>query len=287
MKKLFLFIFAILLILCNAACRNTSNTTPQIEYAYDLGLSKNELSSNIGSENEDMLTALIKRGNALVLLEVVDVKPFISGDQVLCRVEKDYWGNLNYYGTEEGYIYVYSHSNEFEVGDMPYLILYGSDSQLYPHIRYGQRDSDFNVMYNADGSISVDELTRISYNITEDTDIDSIFSSSVNIVDIPKIHTLERPDSFDAAYKLSDNMLSIQVVDTRGKCDYFYAITFVALSDDLHGEYSKGEVYIKNVTLPNECEINGEYVLFLQDNHSLGNYALMPLEAFENTTHHK
>ena len=281
MKKLFSIIFSIILILCNTACSGTPNSTTSAESAQDLSLSKSPPPES-GISEDDMLTALIKRGNALVLAEVVEIKPFIYGDQVLCRVEKDYWGNLNYYGSEEGYIYVYSYENEFKIGDMPYLVLYGSDSQLYPHIRYGQRDSDFNVMYRPDG-IFVDELTKINYKITDNIDIDQTFSSSIDIVDTPEIHTLERPDSFDAAYKMADDLLPIQVVDTKEKCDYFYAITFVALSDDKHGDYVKGEVYIKNVTLPNECESGEEYVLFLQNNHALGDYALMPLDAFEST----
>ena len=285
------FVIAAALICCiiifngfedNRIAASSENSTDN----YDLLRADAEVEpADLNRSEEELLHNFIKSGNALALVEVEEVRPFLRGDQALCRVEKDYYDNLNYKGSDEGYIYIYTDEGAFSEGERRYLVLQGMDILVYPHIVYAPRDGGFDMFENEDGTISIEETKGpIAYDITNDTDIDALFTDIAQSSKTPFIEFLERPGSYSEMLNIADNALRVKIIGMDEKSEYFYTVTFIILDEDVTGEYEKGENYIQYLTNANECEIDGEYMLFLYDGQCLGDYALMPYAEYLSLT---
>ena len=76
---------------------------------------------------------------AAVKVEIVEIENKNEFSvRYICRVDEDYFGNVNYYGMEETHISVYDSKMNYSVGDEAYMFLTAENIKGYKHIAYLQ-----------------------------------------------------------------------------------------------------------------------------------------------------
>lgn len=179
MKKISLSFLLVFCMLFSACSNQNSNRDNAVRNDTDFSSASTDLTETEETyPHPNSFTAPVRTVDeyldnckAAVKVEIVDtVELYELNVYYTCRVIEDYFGNLNYFGMEEGYINVYDSIIKYEPGDIAYMFLKAEDITSYPHIVYLQlsykngyvrtkyEDGKFVSIYPLESAVSPDNL---------------------------------------------------------------------------------------------------------------------------------
>jgi len=147
MKKLVAILLLCCLVLTLCACGKEETPVRDISGSPGAAMVDNSLyteGTDIQSVYDNLyqvktLQDYLEECEAAVKVEIVEIERKNEFSvRYVCRVDEDYFDNINYYGMEENYISVYDSEMNYSVGDEAYMFLTAENIKGYKHIAYLQ-----------------------------------------------------------------------------------------------------------------------------------------------------
>lgn len=229
------------------------------------------------------LDEFIESCHAVALVEVESVTPVDKNfDVVTCRVEKDYFGNINYWGMDEGYIKFYpTDDGRYKVGERRFFFMYAFGTNTFPNVKYYEADPMVRLKLNDDGTMEVFTEFLDHYGITSDLDMDAYLEDYADGHMKPSIEDPLRYYSYEEALENSTRIIKVEVTG-RENFSYLVDRIYVNIIENLSSEGQTGN---DSILIPEAavCESEKEYVILLDEKDDVisPEYSIMSVEKYE------
>jgi len=241
MMKKFVFILALILLL--GSCGKATAPIADINGGTKI-LAEGTNIEKIVEPSYDTLDEILDYSTSLAKVKVLAAENFeISTPTVryTCEVISDYFGNIDYYGSSEGQIYVYEAPETFKNGDIYYLFMGGRESKIYPHIVYTTADKLFCVTETADGLEFFTDFRR--YGLEKDSDIDFLIKEYIEKTDLSKktLAYLPKVNSCDDMLALATDIWYVEAVSKAERQHPYMGTMLLEIREVLRGDYKLDE----------------------------------------------